>query len=182
MERGARLLVLIAACLVSSLVASSAARTIETRDAALGRVFGPDARFEPRTVYLTTAQADSVQALSGARFETPRFTYWRALRGDSLLGLAFLETAVVRTMPATWLVAVTPAGAVRTVEILAFHEPEDYMPRRRWLDRLVGKRLSKRLRPGGDVDGITGATLSARAACDAVRRTLAITRILEGER
>ena len=83
-------------------------------------------------------------------------------------------------MPATWLIAVTPAGAVRTVEILAFHEPEDYMPRRRWLDRLVGKRLSKRLRPGSDVDGITGATLSARASCDAVRRTLAITSILEG--
>ena len=51
--------------MVSSWVASSAARTIETRDAALGRVFGPDARFEPRTVYLTTAQADSVQALAG---------------------------------------------------------------------------------------------------------------------
>jgi len=175
-ERGPRLLVLSAWVVVFSGLAANA-RTIESRDAALARIFGSGARFEPRTVYLTSAQADSVRRSAGARFDTPRFTYWRAL-GDSLLGLAFLETAVVRTMPATWLIAVTPAGTVRAVEVLAFHEPEDYLPRRRWLDRLAGKRLTKRLRPGDEVDGITGATLSSRAACDAVRRCLALRRIL----
>lgn len=180
MECGRRLLVLIAlfAVVMASAATPSGARTFEARDAALARVFGAGTRFEPRTVYLQAAQVDSVRRLAGARFDTPRFTYWRALRGDSLQGLAFLETAVVRTMPVTWLIAVTPASEVRAVEILAFHEPEDYLPRRRWLDRLLGKRLSKRLRPGDDIDGITGATLSARAACDAVRRSLALTRIL----
>jgi hypothetical protein len=182
-ERRTRLLVLIRALAgglaATALAASSAgARTLESRDAALARVFGAGVRFEPRTVYLTTAQKDSVRARAGARFEVDRFTYWRALRRDSLLGTAFLETEIVRTMPATWLVAVTPQATVRSVEILAFHEPEDYMPRRRWLDRLAGRLLHRRLRPGDGVDGITGATLSARAACDTVRRSLALAAFL----
>jgi hypothetical protein len=155
---------------------------LATRDATLRRVFAGATRLDPHTVYLTPAQVESVRARARAPFETPRLTYWEAARGDTLLGRAYLDTRPVRTMPATLLVAVSPDARVLAVEVLAFHEPMDYLPSRRWLDRLVGHALSNRLRPGDLVDGITGATLSARAFTDAVRRCLSLEAVLHGGR
>lgn len=150
------------------------------RDAALRRVFGDAVRIEPRSAYLTAAELDSVRRWGRARCDAPRFTYYVASRNDTLLGRAYLDTHPVRSMPATILFAVDAAGRVSAVEILAFHEPEDYLPPRRWLDRLVGRTESARLRPGEDLDGISGATLSARSTAEALRRVLALDRLLRG--
>jgi len=160
----------------------AAAKTYETRDAALARVFGADAVVDRRTAFLTPAQVDSAQALAGARVEYPRVTYYVATRRDTLLGRAYLDTHIVRTLSETLLIVVAPDGRTQSVDILAFDEPEDYLPPRRWLHALVDRTLSKRLRPGDAVDGISGATLSARAATEAVRRVLAVDRVLHGER
>jgi hypothetical protein len=183
-ESGPRLSVLSGALLAGLLLAAPpvSAKLYQRRDAALQRVFGTAARLEPRTAYLTPAQVEEVRRLARARFETPRLTYWEASHGDSLLGRAYLDTHPVRTLSATLLVAVGPDGAVRAVEVLAFHEPEDYLPPAGWLRTLVGRRLSEHLRPGDAVDGISGATLSARAFTEAVRRSLALDRILHGGR
>lgn len=158
------------------------AATLATRDAVLRRVFAGATRLDPRTMYLTPAQVESVRARARAPFDTPRLTYWEAARGDTLLGRAYLDTRPVRTMPATLLVAVGPDARVLAVCVLAFHEPMDYLPPQRWLERLVGRSLSERLRAGDQVDGITGATLSARAFTDAVRRCLALEAVLHGDR
>ena len=184
MEPGARLpLLRVALAAVAALgcAARPAAATVRcTRDSALVAAFGSDARSEPRTVYLTEALVDSVERLARARFATPRLTYWVATRNDSAVGWAYLDTHPVRTMSETVFVALDSRGAVLRVDVLAFHEPEDYLPPRRWLDRLAGVRLSPRLRPGDRVDGISGATLSARAVTDAVRRVLALHTVLHG--
>ena len=154
----------------------------QTREAALARVFGAGMRIETRTAYLTTAQMESVRALSHAPFEAQRCTYYEASRGDTVLGRAYIDTHVVRTMPEALLVAVGLDGRVLAVEILAFHEPEDYLPPRRWLQRLAGRTLSPHLRPGDGVDAISGATISARAATESVRRALALDHVLRGAR
>jgi hypothetical protein len=143
-------------------------------------VFGAGAGFEPRTVFLTPAQVDTVRALARAPFDAAHVTYWIATRSDTLLGCAFLDTYTVRTMPATLLVAIGRDGCVRQVEVLAFHEPEDYLPPRRWLDRLGGRALSLRLRPGDTLDAISGATISARTTAESVRRCLALERTIGG--
>jgi hypothetical protein len=184
MSRRQRLLgILGAACLIWGLgrVGSAEARLHQTRDEALRGVF-PAARIETLTAYLTPALVESVRALARAHYTAPRCTYYEASRGDTLLGRAYIDTHVVRTMPEALLVAVGPEGRVLAVEILAFHEPEDYLPPRRWWQRLGGRTLSPHLRPGDGVDAITGATLSARAATEAVRRALALDHVLRGAR
>lgn len=153
-----------------------------TRDATLRRIFGDSTRIEPRSAYPTPAQLDSVRRWAHARCDAARFTYYVASRGDEVLGRAYLDTHPVRSMPATLLIAVDADGHVVAVEILAFHEPEDYLPPRRWLDRLLGRALSARLRPGEDIDGLSGATLSARSTSEALRRVLALDRLLRGEK
>ena len=80
------------------------------------------------------------------------------------------------------MVVLTPAGNVRSVRILAFHEPLDYMPSEKWYGQFVGKTRKDALRVGGDVHGVVNATLSTRAASDSVRRTLAYHAVLIAKR
>ncbi len=180
MERRARLPVLIAALAALLAGAPAGAKLLRTRDDALRAVYGDGARLAARTAFLTAPQAEAVRQAARAPFDAARVTYWEASRGDSLLGRAYLDTHAVRSLSETVLVAVDPDGAVHSVEVLAFHEPEDYLPPPAWLRTLVSHTLEDRLRPGQDVDGITGATLSVRAATDAVRRALALERVLHG--
>ncbi len=172
-----------AALVLAALAASSVrAKTYETRAQAFARVFGQDAEIERKTVFLTDEQRTDVQARSGARVEHARVTFHVASRDGELLGRAYLDTHLVRSLYETVLVVVGPDGRTRNVDILAFHEPEDYLPPERWLRNLEGRALSRRLRPGDEVDTISGATLSARAASEAVRRILALDQVLQGEK
>ena len=167
--------------LASLVVLGVDAKTYETRAHALERVFGADAQIERKTIFLTEAQIDAVQAVSSARVEHARVTLHVAHRDGKLLGRAYLDTHLVRSLYETLLIVVGTDGRTRNVDILAFHEPEDYLPPRRWLRTLEKRELSPRLRPGDEVDAISGATLSARAAAQAVRRVLALDRIVRGE-
>jgi Na+-translocating ferredoxin:NAD+ oxidoreductase RnfG subunit len=84
----------------------------------------------------------------------------------------------VRTHQEALLVVLTPGGRVRSLRVLAFYEPEEYLAPQRWLGQMEGRALDDRLRLGGDLHGIAGATLSSRAVTDAVRRSLALFEVL----
>jgi hypothetical protein len=158
-------------------VSNAGAKVYSTREAALQRVFG-NAALERRTVFLTPAQMDSVRQRARAPLAHARVTFWQAAEAGGVTSRAYLDTDRVRTMDQTLLVVVGPDGRTRHVEVLAFHEPEDYLPAARWFQTLVGRTLSSRLRPGDAVDAISGATLSVLASCTAVRRCLALDSIL----
>jgi hypothetical protein len=99
-------------------------------------------------------------------------------RGGAVQGYAFFETQVVRTLPATFMVVLDPGGRVRTVQILAFHEPSDYQPPDRWLRQFRGRALGRGLAVGQDIVGIAGSTLSSQAVTAGVRRILAVYDVL----
>ncbi len=54
------------------------------------------------------------------------------------------------------------------------------MPSARWYQQFEQKNLSAPLRLDGDVHGIVGATLSARATTEGVRRVLALYQVVVG--
>ena len=102
----------------------------------------------------------------------------RGYRGGELLGYAIIDVHTVRTLPEAFLVVLSPEGSVRTVRVLAFHEPLEYMPSARWYQQFEQKTLAAPLRLGGDVHAIVGATLSSRAATEGVRRALALYQVV----
>jgi hypothetical protein len=110
--------------------------------------------------------------------ETRLVRIWRGLRGGEVQGYAMIDVHEVRTHPEAFLVVLSPEGSVRSVRLLAFHEPLEYMPSERWYGQFDGKSLADALRVGGDVHGIVGATLSAQATARGVRRALALHRVL----
>ena len=93
-------------------------------------------------------------------------------------GYAYLDRHLVRTLEETLLVVLDPAGQVRRVEILDFAEPPEYRVSPRWLAQFEGRSLDPELQLKRGIRTLAGATLSSRAATDAVRRVLAIHAIL----
>jgi hypothetical protein len=149
-----------------------------TRDEALRQIFGARASFRVRTAYLTDAQVAHLRQDARAPVESKRVSWYEASAGDTLLGVAFIEQNVVRTMSETVLTALDASGRVKAVEILIWNEPGDYLPRRRWLDAARGLSEPARARPGESLPALAGATLSARAVSASIRRALACHRLL----
>lgn len=164
--------------LVGSPAAPARAKVYLSRSEALAWAF-PDAdRVDEAVHVLDEAQAHAVEALARAPVETRIVKLYTAWRDDAVAGYAWIDIHTVRTMPEAILVVLTPEGTVRSLRVLAFHEPPEYLPAERWLEQFEGRRRAEGLVPGDAIHGIAGSTLSSRAVAGAVRRSLALYRVL----
>ena len=141
----------------------------------------PDAEIVRGTEYLTEAQVERAKELSREPLESAIAHPYRAWRDGELVGTAWVDVHRVRSLRETILIAVGPDQRVQRVELLAFGEPEDYVPRGSWYGQFVGRRLDDELDLRRGIRGITGATLTAHATTSAVRRVLAVQRVIDGE-
>lgn len=157
---------------------AAGAKVFHSQNEAIALAFPDAERTEVETFVLSAEQARRVEELAKAPVETKLVRIWRGLRGGEVEGYALIDVHTVRTHPEAFLVVLSPEGSVRSVRILAFHEPLDYLPSERWYQQFGGKAQGDALRVGGDVHGIVGATLSAQATAQGVRRALALYQVL----
>jgi hypothetical protein len=153
------------------------AEVVLTEKAALARAF-PGASPERRMLYLKPHEVAAVEQAARSRLPSPVITVFEARAEGRVTGRALLDTHIVRTMPETILTVVEPDGRLRMALVLQFGEPPDYLPREGWLRTLDGRALDDELWPGRGVRRVTGATLTVQALTEAVRRSLAIDRLV----
>ena len=166
-----RLIVASAALLVCGTAWSAVLITVEE---ALELAF-PDATTERQTLFLSAEQRNRIAEESGADVSSSLATRYVARGSDGAVrGWAYLDTHRVRTLPETVMVVLGADGTVRRVEVVTFREPLEYMPRRGWYEQYEGQKLDDDLALKRDIRPVTGATLTARATTEAVRRVLAI--------
>jgi len=168
------------ACLAAAVAGPAAAKVFLTVDEALHLAF-KGCSVERRTVFLTPEQRAHIQKLAGGEVRSALVNPYRATCDGKDGGTAYFDSHVVRTLAETLMVVVDPQGKVARVEVLAFAEPEDYLPPGKWYGQFLGQALSDDLALGHHVRGVTGASLTARATVDAVRRVLAIHQELRGQ-
>ena len=175
---------LVAVALLLAVAGRAEGRVLLSQDEALRLAFGEGAVAEKRTAFLTEGQVARARELAGPGIEVPSalVTRYEGRRDGASLGFAYFDTHVVRTLPETLMVVVGPDGGVARVEVVVFSEPQEYLPREAWYGQFRGRRLDRELSVKRGIHGITGATLSAGAATDAVRRILAIDRTLRETR
>ena len=160
------------------LASAAHAKVFYTKSEALKLAFPEADRVDDKAILLGDEQAGRVEQLAKSRLESRLVTLYTGYRGSELLGYAVIDVHTVRTLPEAFLVVLTPEGAVRSLRLLAFHEPLEYMPSARWFQQFESKTIAAPLRLDGDVHGIVGATLSSRAATEGVRRALALYQVV----
>ena len=148
-----------------------------SQDEALRLAF-PDAPVERKTAFLTEAEREEVTRLAGGPKPAALQPWYVAKKDGSVLGYAYFDVHVVRTQNEVLMVVVKPDGSVGRLEVLSFSEPEEYLPRPGWYAQFPGKTLGDELSEKRAIRPVTGATLTVRATTEAVRRVLALHRIL----
>jgi len=153
------------------------AKVYLTRDEALSQAFPMADQVERKTLFLTEEEAERVEGLSRNRLDSRMFNYYVALSNNEVSGYAFLGSHIVRTKPVVYMIVINPDGSLRHVEILAFYEPEEYLPSGRWFNQFQGMVLDNRLMPKRGISTVSGATLSVNSITAEVRKILAIFKI-----
>lgn len=152
-----------------------------TREEALASIF-PGAEIESQRVFLTPEQMRAAAEVGGVELSSALVARYLARREDRVIGRAYVDTHVVRTKPESLLVSLDPGGRVLRVDATAFLEPREYLAPEPWLRQYSGRPLDAELELQRAIRPIAGATLTARAVNDAVRRVLAIDQVLEERR
>lgn len=168
----------LAACLAA---APTGAKVYLTAAEALGLAF-PGCEVERGTVFLTEEQVRRAEDLAGVELLSKLVHPYEATCDGDPGGVAYFDTHRVRTLAETLLVVVSPAGTVERVEVLAFAEPEDYLPREAWYEQFLDRQLDPELSLKRAIRPVTGATLTTRATADAVRRVLALHQVVRATR
>ncbi|NRA03862.1 MAG: FMN-binding protein [Myxococcales bacterium] len=158
--------------------APAAGAVFHSRSEALELAF-PDAdRIERKSFVLTEAQKGAVEEQSRAPLDSQLVTIYTAYGPDGPIGYALIDIHRVRAMNEALLVVLQNDGRVRSLRLLAFYEPPEYMPLPGWLEQFEERSSEDPLRVRGDIHAIAGATLSTRAVTRAVRRSLALFQVL----
>lgn len=153
--------------------AATAGEVFLTKEEALELAF-EGCQVTRSTVALTNEQKATVEELSGAAPSKSLVYPYVATKGGKVVGTAWFDVHKVRTLRETLMIVIDPGGKISRVEVLAFGEPAEYMPRASWYAQFVGKGLDKNLSLKKGIKKVTGATLTARATTDAARRVLAV--------
>ena len=164
------LTVLMLTCLLAP--GSAIAKTFATVEQAMSALF-PQEEIVRETVYLSDAEQAAIEKTAGSKLSSGIVYRYR-----SASAVGYLDSHRVRTLPETLLIVIGSDGSVHKVKVLAFREPQEYLPNDRWYAQFEDRSLGEPLRLGGDVHGVVGATLSARATTRGVRRALACYEVL----
>lgn len=181
-RRSVALFLVVGGLALAGLPAVVDAKVFYARAEALTLAFPDAEKIEARDFILTVEQHARVEKLSRATLDTRLVTVYEGWYGGKPQKFAVFDSQNVRTFAATILVVISPAGAVQGTHVLAFHEPQEYLPPQRWLDRFHDKTQADEMQIGRDIAGITGSTLSTRAVSTSVRRALAVWGVTIGGR
>jgi Na+-translocating ferredoxin:NAD+ oxidoreductase RnfG subunit len=164
------------AVLLAGAVTASAAAI--TREEALALAF-PGAEVRAEQLFLTPAQQKLAAQQAGGEVPSALVARYIATKDGSVVGRAYVDTAVVRTKNETLLISLDAAGRVRRVDVTAFLEPAEYQAPEAWLRQYANRPLADDLTLNKAIRPIAGATLTARAVNAAVRRVLALDAALQ---
>jgi electron transport complex protein RnfG len=162
---------------VTAILAAAPAFAQIPREKALAAVY-PGASFRTEQIFLTPSQQKQVQAAADADVATAHYARYVATRDGKLVGRAYIDTHTVRTKRESLLISLDENGRVLRVDVTAFLEPAEYKASDAWLRQYRDRTLTDDLGVNRAIRPIAGATLTARATNNAVRRVLAIDRVL----
>lgn len=152
----------------------SDARVYLTRESALSRAFPEASEIEKKTIFISMEEQKRIEEFAKGKLDSRMITFYVGKKDGKAIGHAYLGSQIVRTKYAIFMIVINPNKTVKSAEVLAFYEPEEYLPAPGWFKQFSGKVLDNRLWPKRDIHAVTGATMSVNSITMEVRKVLAI--------
>lgn len=132
-----------------------------------------------QNIILSDAQVTELSKASMQKIDSKLYRLYLAQNGDKTVGYGVLMNKKVRTKTAISLYLIGVDGKIKSIEIVAFNEPIEYLPSATWLNVFDQKSSANTLKLNQDIPTTTGATLSARAITDGARVALSLIDIVK---
>ncbi len=129
---------------------------------------------ESQNIILSEEQTQQLSKISMQKIETKLYRLYIAKNDAKTVGYGVLLNKKVRTKTAIALYLIGTDTKIKSIEIVAFNEPMEYLPTKTWLDGFDNKNAANTLRLNQDIPTVSGATLSARAITDGARIALSL--------
>lgn len=127
-----------------------------------------------KNILLSSQQAARITEEAKVKLDTKIFRIFKAIKADKVLGFGILVNNKVRSKNAVVIYFITPQSILKGIEIIAFNEPDEYIPSKEWNSQFQNIETTKMLRSSKEIPTITGATLSARSITDSSRVAFAL--------
>ncbi len=141
---------------------------------AMKQSFGSSVKIVKKNIMLNNKKAKIIQEKSKVKLKTKIFRTFKASKNDKTLGYGVLINKKVRSKNAVVLYIISKDSILKSIEIIAFNEPHEYIPSKNWISQFQNISTDKQLRVGRQIPTITGATMSARSITDGSRLAFAI--------
>jgi len=142
------------------------------------RAFGSKS-VDTQNIILSEAQLQELIKTSQQSIDSKLYRLYVAKNEAKVVGYGVLMNKKVRTKTAIVLYLIGTDSKIKSIEIVAFNEPMEYLPTKTWLDGFDNKSSANTLKLNQDIPTTTGATLSARAITDGARAALALLEIVK---
>jgi len=145
-----------------------------TKQQALQLAFPGVKKVKKKKVWLTDTQKAAIQKIMGNQFEYKerRVTHYFGLdEAGNPIGAMVIGNEIGRSYPITFMVVLNTDGTVKDVEIMVYREPHGWEVRfESFMSQFFGRDASDSF---GDINNITGATLSVRSMTKGVKQAVA---------
>jgi len=135
--------------------------------------FSSSHRVAPEELRLEPEARARIERRLGAPLDREGYTFFVARTGGRVDGYALVDRERSRFDWYHFAVFLYPRGAVTSVDVLRYPAPRGGEIRSRgFLRQFEGRSATSSFRPGGEVDMITGASISSRSLCRGVERAV----------
>lgn len=183
------LLLIFIVCSISvALAVVCYAFTLLTQEQALEEVFGKDVKIETETQRLRGSTLDEVLKRLDGRLvyeqagsesekvaEQRKVDFYFAMKDGEKKKVAIIDVQPGRWGPVEFIVAMDLKPRILKVRVMSYQEKRGRpIARLSFMNQYVGKTSTSTLTVGRDITGISGATISSRAATFTVKKALVL--------
>jgi Na+-translocating ferredoxin:NAD+ oxidoreductase RnfG subunit len=162
--------------------------TLLTKDEALKEVFWSGAQIESETKELSGEVLANIKKRLGGNLvyeqqgsesakvaEKHTVTFHFGVKDGERKGVAIIDTEPGKWGPVEFITAMDIKGTVKRVKVMSYQEQRGRpIARSSFMNQYRGKSSSSLLQVGKDIIGVSGATISSRAATFAVKKAIVI--------
>lgn len=149
---------------------------------AMNQSYGAKSKISEDNILLTNIQAKKIQEESNVKLETNIFKVFKAEQNGKIIGYGVLINKKIRSKNGVVLYLISTDSVLKGMEIIAFNEPMEYIPSKKWISQFENVKTQTQLNLSKDIPTITGATLSAKSFVDGSKIAFAIyNEVLKGK-
>ena len=131
-------------------------------------------KFKKKKVWLSDTQTAAIQKILGdlIEYKERRVTHYFGIdETGKPVGAMTIGNEIGRNYPITFMVVINTDGTVKDVEVMVYREPHGWEVRfESFMSQFFGRGADD---PFGDINNITGATLSVRSMTKGVKKAVA---------